>query len=75
MADSPCIGVCLIDDETGTCVGCGRTIDEIINWPDPTLPPINLNNSLSADKFYPDDEAPPNGMKQRKNYNADDSDS
>lgn len=36
-------------------------MDQIINWPEPTLPPVNLNNSISADDFYPDDEAPPNG--------------
>jgi predicted Fe-S protein YdhL (DUF1289 family) len=29
---SPCINVCQIDDATGWCVGCGRTIDEIVRW-------------------------------------------
>jgi hypothetical protein len=24
--------VCLIDDETGSCVGCFRTVDEISRW-------------------------------------------
>lgn len=28
-ASSPCIKVCLIDDETGLCEGCGRTRHEI----------------------------------------------
>lgn len=31
-----------------------------IIWPEPNLPPVNLDNSLSADSFYPDDEVPPN---------------
>lgn len=25
-----------------------------IIWPEPNLPPVNLDNSLSADNFYPD---------------------
>jgi predicted Fe-S protein YdhL (DUF1289 family) len=29
---SPCIGVCRIDDRTGWCFGCYRTIDEIRDW-------------------------------------------
>jgi hypothetical protein len=29
---SPCINVCDIDKKTGTCKGCGRTIEEITNW-------------------------------------------
>jgi uncharacterized protein len=36
MADteiqSPCIGVCSIDDSTGLCQGCYRTMDEIQGW-------------------------------------------
>ncbi len=28
---SPCKGVCRLD-ETGKCVGCFRTLDEITNW-------------------------------------------
>jgi hypothetical protein len=30
---SPCINVCRIDDRTGWCEGCRRTIDEIMAWP------------------------------------------
>ena len=30
--DSPCISLCRIDPETGTCEGCGRTLDEIRAW-------------------------------------------
>lgn len=29
---SPCIGVCSMDDTTGFCHGCYRTIDEIKAW-------------------------------------------
>jgi predicted Fe-S protein YdhL (DUF1289 family) len=30
---SPCIGVCRIDQATGWCEGCWRTLDEIADWP------------------------------------------
>ena len=29
---SPCIGVCAVDEESGLCQGCYRTIDEIKGW-------------------------------------------
>jgi uncharacterized protein len=29
---SPCIGVCIIDPESGFCRGCARTISEIAGW-------------------------------------------
>jgi predicted Fe-S protein YdhL (DUF1289 family) len=29
---SPCISVCQMDDATGWCLGCRRTIDEIREW-------------------------------------------
>lgn len=29
---SPCVGVCAIDDLSGLCHGCQRTIDEIKGW-------------------------------------------
>lgn len=29
---SPCIGVCSMDDLTGLCLGCYRTIEEIQGW-------------------------------------------
>jgi predicted Fe-S protein YdhL (DUF1289 family) len=29
---SPCISVCKIDDATGLCTGCLRTLDEIAAW-------------------------------------------
>ena len=32
--ESPCISVCRYDNEV--CVGCGRTVDDIVNWYDMT---------------------------------------
>ena len=30
---SPCVKICVIHPETGLCVGCNRTGDEIAAWP------------------------------------------
>ena len=32
MNDSPCIDICTIDPESGLCIGCGRTPEEINDW-------------------------------------------
>jgi predicted Fe-S protein YdhL (DUF1289 family) len=32
-AASPCNQTCAIDPRSGWCLGCARTIDEIIAWP------------------------------------------
>ena len=32
MVPSPCINVCKMDDSTGLCRGCLRTLDEIAVW-------------------------------------------
>jgi predicted Fe-S protein YdhL (DUF1289 family) len=32
MVDSPCNDVCTTNPESGLCVGCGRTTNEIANW-------------------------------------------
>ena len=29
---SPCTSVCTIDQATGWCAGCARTLDEIARW-------------------------------------------
>ncbi len=29
---SPCISVCRIDENSGLCIGCYRSITEIIDW-------------------------------------------
>ncbi len=39
---SPCIGVCTIDDTTGFCQGCFRTLEEIQGWWD-------LDNATKAE--------------------------
>lgn len=30
--ESPCVGICAMNDDTGFCEGCYRTIDEIRDW-------------------------------------------
>lgn len=30
--ESPCVRQCCIDESTGLCVGCLRTLDEICGW-------------------------------------------
>jgi uncharacterized protein len=32
MQKSPCKNVCELDPNTGLCLGCKRTIEEINNW-------------------------------------------
>lgn len=32
MASTPCINVCVIDQPSKICIGCGRTLDEIAAW-------------------------------------------
>ncbi|TGX52824.1 DUF1289 domain-containing protein [Sphingomonas gei] len=29
---SPCTNICRIDVASGWCIGCGRTLDEIVRW-------------------------------------------
>lgn len=30
--ETPCIKICVVDPETGYCIGCGRTRGEIGDW-------------------------------------------
>ena len=30
--ETPCIGVCTMDDNTGFCLGCYRSLEEFQNW-------------------------------------------
>jgi uncharacterized protein len=30
--ETPCIKICVVDPETGFCIGCGRTRPEIGGW-------------------------------------------
>ena len=32
LIESPCISICRYEDEV--CVGCGRTVDEVVGWYD-----------------------------------------
>ena len=32
MYDSPCNDICTTDLQSGLCIGCGRTQNEIANW-------------------------------------------
>lgn len=33
MSDALCVGVCMIDWDSGVCLGCGRTSEEIDGVP------------------------------------------
>ncbi|MES1975542.1 MAG: DUF1289 domain-containing protein [Pseudomonadota bacterium] len=30
--ESPCVNICVMDEASGLCTGCARTIDEIAGW-------------------------------------------
>jgi uncharacterized protein len=30
--ETPCVKICVIEPETGFCIGCGRTRGEIAGW-------------------------------------------
>ena len=32
MMESPCIKVCIVDGESGLCLGCFRTLEEVASW-------------------------------------------
>jgi len=32
VIESPCNRVCTLDPASGLCVGCGRSLDEIVRW-------------------------------------------
>lgn len=32
LAPSPCISICRMDERNGLCLGCHRSIEEIIAW-------------------------------------------
>ncbi len=51
-----CIGVCTMDPESGTCLGCGRTAEQIAGLPPapPTrgeeeVPPVLGNTGTKTD--------------------------
>lgn len=34
--ETPCVNICMLDDASGLCVGCGRSGDEIARWSEMT---------------------------------------
>jgi predicted Fe-S protein YdhL (DUF1289 family) len=32
MIETPCIKICSLDPQSGLCIGCGRTLEEIARW-------------------------------------------
>ena len=32
LVETPCIKICVVDPDTGYCIGCGRTGEEIGAW-------------------------------------------
>lgn len=56
MSDALCVGVCMIDWDTGVCLGCGRTSEEIAGVP---VAPVSADESATqAAKWSP--PLPPN---------------
>ena len=45
--DALCVGVCMIDWDSGVCLGCGRTADEINGVP-VAPPPAPLPENVAA---------------------------
>ena len=48
--NSPCVGICSVDDLSGLCVGCFRTMDEISQWWDMNDAERNKVKSQLADR-------------------------
>lgn len=58
-ADLQCLGVCIIDPDTGACLGCGRLPEEISGVPQPPPPiaakPVPLPANVAAAAADPTD--------------------
>jgi predicted Fe-S protein YdhL (DUF1289 family) len=55
---TPCIGLCEMSEGWGICYGCGRRLDEILDWslvPDPEKDRIMLQCQNRLNKLYGDD--------------------
>jgi hypothetical protein len=58
MSDYQCIGVCMMDPETGACMGCGRLPDESAGAPQPvpkTSERVPLPPQVAAEAQNPTD--------------------
>lgn len=54
MSDAVCVGVCMIDWDSGVCLGCGRTPEEIDGVPvtppaDSASAPVPLPAAVQAE--------------------------
>ena len=45
MIPSPCMKICIFDQESGYCLGCSRTEEEIIKWKKKPLKIVLENES------------------------------
>ena len=36
--ESPCVKICVVNPETGLCIGCRRSVDEIARWSRMSVP-------------------------------------
>lgn len=50
MSDPLCVGVCMIDWDSGVCLGCGRTPEEIDGIP---VAPVKHETKPSAPPLPP----------------------
>jgi uncharacterized protein len=44
--ETPCVKVCVVDQETGFCIGCGRTRGEIAMWT--SIEPVERRHIMDA---------------------------
>jgi predicted Fe-S protein YdhL (DUF1289 family) len=55
---TPCVGICQVVEGWGICYGCGRRLDEILDWslvPDPEKDRIMVQCRDRLNKLYGDD--------------------
>ncbi len=45
--DPGCLGMCMIDWDTGVCMGCGRGAEEISGIPTPAPPPAPRSDTAA----------------------------
>lgn len=50
LISSPCVAVCRMDADSGLCIGCYRTIDEISGWPQMTGEEKTRVNRMSSER-------------------------
>ena len=61
---SPCVKICMIHPQTGLCLGCKRTGDEIARWSQ--MAPEARAEIMSALPARPDSPARRGGRKGRR---------